>query len=47
MLLTLLTSWGLEVVLGETVHASYHQFAGDDDAFARQKICSALLMMIA
>jgi muramoyltetrapeptide carboxypeptidase len=27
---TLLTSWGLEVVLGDTVHASYHQFAGDD-----------------
>jgi muramoyltetrapeptide carboxypeptidase len=27
----LLTSWGLEVVLGETVDASYHQFAGDDD----------------
>lgn len=26
----LLTSWGLEVVLGETVNASYHQFAGDD-----------------
>ena len=26
----LLTSWGLEVVLGETVGASYHQFAGDD-----------------
>lgn len=27
----LLTSWGLEVVLGETVDASYHQFAGDDE----------------
>jgi len=27
----LLTSWGLEVVLGDTVDASYHQFAGDDD----------------
>jgi muramoyltetrapeptide carboxypeptidase len=26
----LLTSWGLEVVLGATVNASYHQFAGDD-----------------
>ncbi len=26
----LLESWGLEVVLGETVTASYHQFAGDD-----------------
>ncbi|RYU89416.1 LD-carboxypeptidase [Mucilaginibacter terrigena] len=26
----LLTSWGLEVVLGKTVNASYHQFAGDD-----------------
>jgi muramoyltetrapeptide carboxypeptidase len=28
---TLLQSWGLEVVLGETVGASFHQFAGDDD----------------
>ena len=27
---TLLESWGLEVVLGDTVNASYHQFAGDD-----------------
>jgi muramoyltetrapeptide carboxypeptidase len=27
----LLQNWGLEVVLGETVTASYHQFAGDDD----------------
>ncbi len=26
----LLESWGLEVVLGETMAASYHQFAGDD-----------------
>jgi muramoyltetrapeptide carboxypeptidase len=26
----LLKSWGLEVVLGDTVTASYHQFAGDD-----------------
>jgi muramoyltetrapeptide carboxypeptidase len=26
----LLESWGLEVVLGETVNASFHQFAGDD-----------------
>lgn len=26
----LLQSWGLEVVLGDTVTASYHQFAGDD-----------------
>jgi muramoyltetrapeptide carboxypeptidase len=28
--ITLLESWGLEVVLGETVNASYNQFAGDD-----------------
>src|ERR1700712_1428880 len=28
--IALLQSWGLEVVLGETVNASYHQFAGDD-----------------
>ena len=27
----LLSGWGLEVVLGDTVSASYHQFAGDDD----------------
>ena len=27
----LLQSWGIEVVLGETIGASYHQFAGDDD----------------
>lgn len=27
----LLQSWGLEVVLGDTLNASYHQFAGDDD----------------
>ena len=26
----LLQSWGLEVILGDTVNASYHQFAGDD-----------------
>lgn len=26
----LLQSWGLEVVLGESVHAFHHQFAGDD-----------------
>ncbi len=31
----LLQSWGLEVVLGETVDASYHQFAGDDGLRAR------------
>lgn len=29
--ITLLESWGLVVVLGDTVNASYHQFAGDDD----------------
>jgi muramoyltetrapeptide carboxypeptidase len=28
--INLLTGWGLEVVLGDTVAASYHQFAGDD-----------------
>jgi muramoyltetrapeptide carboxypeptidase len=27
----LLQSWGLEVVLGNTIGASFHQFAGDDD----------------
>src|SRR5215217_2080453 len=29
--IALLASWGLEVILGETITASYHQFAGDDD----------------
>lgn len=28
----LLHSWGLEVVLGETVHTGYHQFSGTDEA---------------
>jgi len=31
----LLKSWGLEVVIGETINASYHQFAGDDELRAR------------
>ncbi|MBC7743983.1 MAG: LD-carboxypeptidase [Flavobacterium sp.] len=31
----LLRSWGLEVVLGETVYASHHQFAGDDQLRAK------------
>jgi muramoyltetrapeptide carboxypeptidase len=31
----LLQSWGLEVVLGDTLNASYHQFAGDDDLRAK------------
>jgi muramoyltetrapeptide carboxypeptidase len=33
--ISLLQSWGLEVVLGETVEASYHQFAGDDELRAK------------
>jgi muramoyltetrapeptide carboxypeptidase len=33
--ISLLQSWGLEVVTGETVNASYHQFAGDDELRAR------------
>jgi muramoyltetrapeptide carboxypeptidase len=33
--IALLHSWGLEVVLGETVNASFHQFAGDDDMRAQ------------
>ncbi|WP_324675296.1 LD-carboxypeptidase [Hymenobacter sp. GOD-10R] len=28
---SILTSWGLEVVLGDTVTAEYHQFAGSDE----------------
>ena len=31
----LLQSWGLEVVLGETLGLSFHQFAGDDDQRAQ------------
>lgn len=27
----LLESWGLEVIMGETLNLSYHQFAGDDE----------------
>ncbi|MDB5109035.1 MAG: LD-carboxypeptidase [Mucilaginibacter sp.] len=33
--ITLLQSWGLEVIIGETVNASYHQFAGDDELRAK------------
>lgn len=29
--IALLQSWGLEVILGDTVNASYHQFAGNDE----------------
>ncbi|WP_199139866.1 S66 peptidase family protein [Pedobacter sp. ASV12] len=29
--IAILQGWGLEVVLGETVNASYHQFAGTDE----------------
>ncbi|WP_254060829.1 LD-carboxypeptidase [Mucilaginibacter sp. L196] len=29
--INLLQSWGLEVVLGETLNLSFHQFAGDDE----------------
>jgi muramoyltetrapeptide carboxypeptidase len=32
----LLTSWGLQVVLGQTVNASYHQFAGNDEMRAQE-----------
>lgn len=28
--INLMQSWGLDVILGETVEASYHQFSGDD-----------------
>lgn len=31
----ILQSWGLEVVLGETVSASYHQFSGSDEVRTR------------
>lgn len=29
--IALLQSWGLEIILGDTIEASYHQFAGDDE----------------
>ncbi len=31
----LLTSWGLEVVLGDTVYAAFHQFSGTDELRAK------------
>lgn len=31
----LLQSWGLDVLIGETLNAEYHQFAGDDNLRAR------------
>lgn len=31
----LLKSWGLKVVLGETVHAAFHQFSGTDELRTR------------
>jgi len=33
--INLLQSWGLEVVLGDTVNASWHQFAGNDEFRAK------------
>jgi muramoyltetrapeptide carboxypeptidase len=33
--IALLQSWGLEVVLGDTLNLSFHQFAGDDDERAQ------------
>lgn len=29
--IAILSSWGLEVIIGESVYASYHQFAGTDE----------------
>ncbi len=34
--IALLNTWGLEVVLGETVKASHHQFAGTDEMRAQE-----------
>jgi muramoyltetrapeptide carboxypeptidase len=31
----LLSSWGLNVILGDTVHAKFHQFAGNDELRAQ------------
>lgn len=33
--LQVLSDWGLEVLVGESVHAQHHQFAGDDSLRAR------------
>lgn len=33
--IALLQSWGLEVILGDTLTASFHQFAGDDNERAQ------------
>lgn len=33
---TLLESWGLEVVIGKTVNASFHQFSGTDSLRAKE-----------
>ncbi|RVU01383.1 LD-carboxypeptidase [Mucilaginibacter limnophilus] len=33
--INLLESWGLEVVLGDTIEASYHQFSGNDELRAK------------
>lgn len=33
--LNLLQTWGLEVIIGATLNASYHQFAGDDELRAK------------
>lgn len=33
--ITLLESWGLKVVLGETINATFHQFSGTDDLRAK------------
>ena len=37
--INLLQSWGLKVVLGETVNLSFHQFAGDDEQRAADMQC--------
>ncbi|TAF43244.1 MAG: LD-carboxypeptidase [Sphingobacteriales bacterium] len=34
--IALLNSWGLQVVLGQTVNASHHQFAGTDEMRAQE-----------
>ena len=33
---SLLESWGLNVIIGQTVHASHHQFAGSDELRAQE-----------
>ena len=43
--IAILEDWGLEVVVGETVTASYNQFAGDDHVMRGLQIKTAVLQI--